>query len=288
MKREAEHRPNRRLSRHLTMVDNDRFPAYGQLKYLFNEMDSLSISDDTSLRSLSDISTMYELKECMLRDCHDMEYVFVAGFAHQQRCLEILCVSRLRRLTTLFFARDAYKIIPDEFGSLKHIHIEHCPRLEKLFPSNLGLLPSLETLTIKFCGGLREITYWHGHRDATVYPLLHTVILLELPKLLHFREDVEAKMPSLKTLRVRGCLGLRRIPLLLGNPDEVTEVSGEAHWWNKLTWEHYEEHGLDRTSCIRFKPRPDFASSQPTVRGRTRRSRRRENKTTALQVYIFH
>ncbi|KAJ3697808.1 hypothetical protein LUZ61_001513 [Rhynchospora tenuis] len=150
---------------------------------------------------------------------------------------------------------------PNEFSSLKHVHLEYCARLERIFPCEM-LLPHLETLTVIHCGNLRTVFYktdYISEDNSSFYKVrlqnLHTIQLHELPKLSHLYENYmdPLVMRQWKKLHFRGCWNLQWIPLLVEERNQKVLVDGEARQCKKLK----ARRGKNQLSYYDFKsPHP--------------------------------
>lgn len=127
--------------------------------------------------------------------------------------------------------RRAYELIT--LNLLKHIHLEHCPRLEKLFPRCLPL-PALETLVVPFCTNLKTIFHKEPDYEVAPSPLpnIRRIYLQELPQLEHIHDDAmfRFEMPNWEKLFVRGCRSFQRLSLLkMEHPK--SKVRGQWRAW---------------------------------------------------------
>jgi hypothetical protein len=100
---------------------------------------------------------------------------------------------------------------------LKHIHIEDCPRLEKLFPCSISL-PALETLVILFCSNMKTIFYKQPNYEVALSPLpnIKNINLQELPQLHHIHDDVKFQFETPKWEK----------PILSTSPTPEDGISG--------------------------------------------------------------
>ncbi|CAM0958569.1 unnamed protein product [Alopecurus aequalis] len=205
-------------------------PRHG-FENLLNVAKSISVTCDTSINVFSYCSKFYDLEECELRWCHEMKQVF--GFTYSgMENLRNVHVWNLKNLVWLC-SEDNHCA----FDSLKHLHLEDCPRLEAMMPDALTL-PCLKTLDILFCYSLKKIFYRRPHKECTyqILPNLQRVRLQELPLLQQFNDnDATITAPMWKELHIRGCWSLRRLPQLQDQPEKV-KVDGERSWWSKLLW----------------------------------------------------
>ncbi|XP_077245924.1 disease resistance protein At4g27190-like [Tasmannia lanceolata] len=238
--------PKSHLDRHLEIRGDgrlgDKISGSKFVDGVLGHTDSLTLCNNmfvTSLSVLENVRDMAELKECEITKCNNLENVFVGKTAmiSSLRCLEKLCLSHLARLRTVCEGT----IERGSFTSLKSICIEFCPRLVKLFSSDV-CLGTLETLEIRFCARLEEM-FQGGRIEGSSLQRLHTICLWELPHLTSIYNG-HCQLRALKKLKVKGCPKLRKLPLrvIVDDPDPIAaptkvEVEGELKWWNQLNWE---------------------------------------------------
>ncbi|RCV32270.1 hypothetical protein SETIT_6G245400v2 [Setaria italica] len=247
---------------------------------------SLFITDDASIRCINDLNcNLMSLEVCQLQHCHKMTVVFrmesdrtgplvyddEAGYSTAISvfpALKILQASNLNNLVC-FLETSALAYLEDRGTSwtlklklLTRIHLEHCPRLEKIFPSRLSL-PALETLVILFCPSLKTIFYRDGVVAPRQLPNIESIYLQELPQLQHIHEEAMLRFatPNLETLFVRGCRSLRRLPFLKEHPKSKVKVSGERDWWDRLQLSLPEQGNYYQ----QVPPPPEFASRKKKV-----------------------
>lgn len=129
--------------------------------------DTIFLKDDTFVTSLTDLSyRLLCLKQRHLQNCHKIKVAFKMDSCMYGRVLtkqeqrdtvvpdvllflNILQASNLRSLLCFVEPDDPSHSKMITLKLLKHIHLEHCPRLEKLFYCSLSL-PALESLVILF------------------------------------------------------------------------------------------------------------------------------------------
>ncbi|OAY85456.1 Internalin-I [Ananas comosus] len=174
------------------------------------------------------------------RDAANLKFIFFSwGAAYS---LESIWLSQLPRLKAL--------CKQEKIGQLKHIYLEFCPRLEYVLPS-VSELHDLETINICYCGDLTAIfksddDHKKDKREAApqLLPKLRSIHLQELPKLQHIYE-LNICAPSLKEIKIMGCLNLRKLPLF-GRLDarsiRTVKISCEKDWWDKLQWDGLESN----------------------------------------------
>lgn len=239
--------------RHVEISANNQYPQ--GLRHLLSVTESLFIMDDYFVKCLTDLNyIMTCLEECQLIRCHQMEVVFkmhsegsgaLAYFNAEYiripdvfSSLLILQVSNINILLSLVEPSDLAYSKTVTMKLLKHIHVEHCPRLEKLFPCSLSL-PALETLVIIFCSNLKTIFYEQPRYEVVPSPLpnIKRVYLQELPQLLHIHSNTMFRFetPKWENLFVRGCRSFQHLPLLKKEClKSKVVVSGERDWWDNL------------------------------------------------------
>ncbi|XP_062227361.1 disease resistance protein RPV1-like [Phragmites australis] len=245
--------PFQETDRHVEISAVDRYPE--GLKNLLEVTKSISLMYDTQVSCLNDLASLFEeLEECKLLRCHRMVHVFQGRYGAGS--LKNACVSHLKSLTH-FYRLPAGAIIYD-FGALKHLRLEHCPRLEGVMLRD-SALPSLVTLDILFCYNLKAIFYDNGGHSPYQ--------LQELPLLEHLRvgDDMVLTAPAWEELYVRGCWSLRHLPRLRQRPGKV-KVSGERAWWAKLHWDDRDDDEAPPRHHS-YEPRlpPAFASLRERV-----------------------
>jgi hypothetical protein len=104
--------------------------------------------------------------------------------------------------------------------------------------------PSLETLHIIHCGDLTHVFVLDNKYPTEIvfqgllFPKLTTIHLHDLPKL---QQICEVKMlaPTLETIRIWGCFGLRRLPTVAAREPGVKKptVEVEKDVWDSLEWD---------------------------------------------------
>ena len=251
--------PFRETERHVEISEVERYPD--GLKYLLEATKSISMADDTHVSRLNDLSELDVLEECKLQRCHRMVHVFNIVWWS----LKNAHVSHLKSLTH-FYKEPGYDY---DFDALKHLRLEHCPRLEGVMWGD-SALPSLVTLDILFCYNLKAIFYRkYVPPSSFELPCLRRIHLQELPLLEHLRDDdAVLAAPAWEELHVRGCWSLRRLPRLDQRPGKkAVAVSGERAWWTKLRWDDQQD-GSHRGS---YEPRlpPASASIRERVVNKT-------------------
>uniref|UniRef100_A0A0E0DC09 Disease resistance protein At4g27190-like leucine-rich repeats domain-containing protein n=1 Tax=Oryza meridionalis TaxID=40149 RepID=A0A0E0DC09_9ORYZ len=154
------------------------------------------------------------------------------------------------------------------FKALEFLHLDRCPRLVHVLPlcaANSNGCCSLVTLEIVCCGALREV-FPLDSNSVIIFPWLKHIHLHELPKLQRICGHMMSA-PKLKTMKIRGCWSLRRLPSVGHRGTPPPTVDCEKEWWDGLEWEgveanhhpslykpihsHYYKKTLRRTSLLR-------------------------------------
>ncbi|KAL6870872.1 hypothetical protein ACP4OV_014720 [Aristida adscensionis] len=252
--------------RHVEISAKNQYP--NGLRHLLSVTNSIFITDDDFVRCLTDLNySITSLQVCQLQYCHQMTVVLRMNAKGREKLpsLEILQVSNLKNLLSFVIHYDLYLSYRKQITLtlLKHIHIEHCPRLVKIFPDSLSL-PKLEAMVILFCPNLKTIFYKQDGYQVAPSPLpnIKSIYLQELPQLHHIHEDVmfQSEMSKWEKLFVRGCRSLQCLPLLKKQyPKPKVKVSGECDWCDKLQLipEQYDYY--------KQMPSPEFASRKKSV-----------------------
>ena len=227
--------------RHVEISAVNQYP--NGLRHILSVTNSIFITDDNFVSCLTDLSnSLMTLEECLLLDCNQMTVVFRMRppVTEVLESLTILQASCLKNLLCIVEPVRDWRTRYDSvtLKLLKHIHLEHCPRLEKLFPYSMSL-PALETLVILFCSNLKTIFYCGPYYAVQLSPLpnIKSIYLQELPQLLHIHDLVKFQFetPKWEKLFVRGCQSFRHLPFLKKKyPKYKVRVNGEREWWNRL------------------------------------------------------
>ncbi|KXG25824.1 hypothetical protein SORBI_3006G017400 [Sorghum bicolor] len=245
----------------INMADNSR--GIKALYFVMDRVQSLHLHDNYSISSIIPehiTSTREEgfkyraLKWFDVEKCPKLDTVFHTNYDGPSFLfdeLEAFRAADLLMARSIWSRGRAFNHAVDEtsFGKLQTIHLYRCTRLKFVLPLSWNhTLSSLETLHIVCCGDLRQVFPVETGFLATI-AAVHQNGMLEFPRLkdlyLHhlssLRQICEAKMfaPKLKTVRIRGCWGLKRLPAV--NQDGLPAiVDCEKDWWNDLEWD-----GLD-------------------------------------------
>ncbi|KAM3393038.1 hypothetical protein ACQJBY_013953 [Aegilops geniculata] len=131
------------------------------------------------------------------------------------------------------------------FEDLEFLHLDYCPRLIHVLPlsEHMYTLRSLETLEIVCCGDLKEVFPLDPKRqekqETIEFPNLRRIHLYQLSALQGICGS-RMSAPNLKTVKVRGCWGLSRLPAVSGNTSKLPKVDCEKDWWDNLKWDGLE------------------------------------------------
>ncbi|KAL6841073.1 hypothetical protein ACP4OV_029042 [Aristida adscensionis] len=198
------------------------------------------------------------LRWCRLERCPNLEgTVFTAPASARDRqsyifwCLKTFWASQLLKALYIWdWSASLFRPAFLSFEDLEFLHIDCCPRLIHVLPlctSNGKGCRRLKTLEIVCCGNLKEVfplLDYSGSEEQEgrfrAFLSLERIHLHELPKL---QRICGRRMytPSLKTVKIRGCLSLKRLPVVhrSGN-DPPPEVDCEKEWWDGLEWDGEE------------------------------------------------
>ncbi|CAL4992114.1 unnamed protein product [Urochloa decumbens] len=239
--------PAQQLDRHIEISDGSRgldseLARHFSLPYLMRACaESLHVHDASTRASMAE-GDWYRLRWCRMERCSNLVAVFPPRTSDDQgsgiRQLQTIWVSDLQMARRIWskgvWTRPSFK-------HLQHLHLRSCPRLQFVLPVSSRSFPSLQTLHILHCSDLRHVLELDEEEIAiheVQFPKLATVHLHDLPKL---RQICEAKMlaPALKSLRIRGCFGLRRLPAVAacepGHKRPTVEMEKDV--WGALQWD---------------------------------------------------
>ncbi|KAK1581536.1 hypothetical protein Q3G72_006871 [Acer saccharum] len=148
---------------------------------------------------------------------------------------------------------------PGMFSRLKSIYISYCPKIEKLFwPELVHNLQNLEEIEVDDCEQLAEIISTSDDdeenkeegKDFTVFtlPKLREMTFWNLPQLKYICNRASLMgCNSLEEIKIAYCPKLKRIPLLLPQPDNGQLLPPASlkrikayprKWWDSLEWDH--------------------------------------------------
>nr|CDM80671.1 unnamed protein product [Triticum aestivum] len=218
----------------------------------------------------------HKLRWCCVERCPKVDTVFPRN-SFSFTALETLCVSDLVMARWIlnkgshlnqYGERDI-----SSFQNLQHLQLHSCPSLQFVLPLWVSSFPFLETIHIIHCGDLSHVFILDEEYPEEItthgvpFPKLTTIHLHDLPKL---QQICEVKMvaPALKSLKIRGCWSLRRLPSVgaRGHGRKKPTVEMEKDVWDALEWdadhrpEHFEapihsryyKEKLPRVSVLRY------------------------------------
>ncbi|CAL5018316.1 unnamed protein product [Urochloa decumbens] len=232
------------------------------LRFTMNRVLSLHVHDCSSITTIipreivisteEDGITWRDLKCCHVERCPKLDTVFHTNYDNSS-CflnLETLQATGLLMARSIWSRARPYNFNDSiSFAALRAIHLHLCPRLQYVLPLSFNsTFYSLETLYIVRCGDLRQVFPGEeyilsyiatGHRNGMLeFPRLKHLYLHDLSSL---QQICEAKMfaPELKTVRIRGCWGLRRLPATDPHRRDghLVAVDCEKDWWDSLEWD---------------------------------------------------
>ncbi|TVU00391.1 hypothetical protein EJB05_54158, partial [Eragrostis curvula] len=238
--------PPQRLDHHIEIVGGSR-GLESQLardSYLCRVINSYVESmhvHDASTSASTDAYKLNHLKWIRVESCPRIETVFTSVQGEYDDCankLETIWASDLQKARCIFSKATTRSF--QLFGNLQHLHLRSCPRLQFVLPMRVASFPSLETLHIIHCGDLTHVFVLNEKYPEEIvthgvpFPKLTTIHLHDLPKLQGIMcEEFKMLAPALKTIRIRGCFGLRRLPAL--KPGVRVEMEKDV--WDALEWD---------------------------------------------------
>ncbi|VAH70718.1 unnamed protein product [Triticum turgidum subsp. durum] len=192
------------------------------------------------------------LRWCCVERCPKVDTIF-PGNSYKFTALETFWVSDLlmaRSILSKVSRLNRYGST-GSFQNLQHLQLRSCPSLQFVLPLWVSSFPSLETLHIIHCGNLSHVFVQDEKypKEMTtfgvLFPKLATIHLHDLPKLQEICE-VEMVAPALKSLKIRGCWSLRRLPSVgaRGRGEKKPAVEIEKDVWDALEWDasHRPDH----------------------------------------------
>ncbi|VAH23927.1 unnamed protein product [Triticum turgidum subsp. durum] len=197
----------------------------------------------------------WSLRWCCMERCPNLDTgIFSDSYVFSK--LETFWASHLLMARWIWSTRSVNSA---RFENLQHIHLRSCTRLQVVLAGWFTNLPSLETLHIIHCGDLSHV-FICNRQDKDTYnspflkpdkvyeesfPKLTSIHLHDLPKLQQIC-DVKMEAPALKSIKIRGCWGLRRLPSVgaRGQGEKKPAVEIEKDVWDALEWDadHRPDH----------------------------------------------
>ncbi|CAL4899542.1 unnamed protein product [Urochloa decumbens] len=214
------------------------------------------------------------LEWCRVQQCPKLECVFTAPQGRDSvvlfPSLKTFWASRLPKARCIWnwssrsvLKSDFYRSFPN----VEFLHVDLCPRLEHVLALPMPWLKKssdwqyvfprylycLQTLEIVWCSDLKEVfpvytdaesnhqQQQQGRLPLLIFPCLRHIHLHELPMLQAFCKHWNMYAPNLKTVKIRGCWSLRRLPAVHHGLAEV-KCDCEKEWWDRLEWDRTPTH----------------------------------------------
>ncbi|RCV46658.1 hypothetical protein SETIT_9G549100v2 [Setaria italica] len=219
------------LNRYVQINDTDGVPS--DLDSILYHAELISLNRLTVTTQFSDlnIKSMKAARELWIENIDQLESLLLADEVRALSAvgnLHNLWISNMENLAS--FCKGVEDVT--SFGCLKRLILDCCPNLLYLFPSELRF-PNLEMLHIRFCDTLERV-FDCSVLGQDAVPRLQSLQLWELPELTCVCGGV---LPSLKNLKVRGCVKLRKIPVGVDENSPLVITNGERLWWDNLIWD---------------------------------------------------
>nr|AGT16071.1 hypothetical protein SHCRBa_185_O22_F_140 [Saccharum hybrid cultivar R570] len=241
--------PTHPLDRHIEIsegscgLESDELARNAGLSLMISGFAQSLHVHDASISGSMSAGDMYLLKWCRMERCPNLDTVFSAEPGGGEKLLQTIWVSHLL-MARCILSKGSRSWSSYSFESLQHLHLRSCPRLRFVLPVWVRSFPSLETLHIIHCGDLTHVFVLDNKYPTEIvfqgllFPKLTTIHLHDLPKL---QQICEVKMlaPTLETIRIRGCFGLRRLPTVAAREPGVKKptVEVEKDVWDSLEWD---------------------------------------------------
>nr|CAB3481884.1 unnamed protein product [Digitaria exilis] len=144
---------------------------------------------DAMARAATPRGNWSKLRWCWVERCPNLYVVFPSG-ASEDNKLETIWVSDLLKARCIWCKGRSplwgeVRRIPYAYFSVQHLHLRSCPSIEYAVPLWSPSFPSLETLHIINCGGLKHVFEQDNeeHLGSVKFPTLTTIHLHDLPTL---------------------------------------------------------------------------------------------------------
>uniref|UniRef100_A0A8I6YNC5 Disease resistance protein At4g27190-like leucine-rich repeats domain-containing protein n=1 Tax=Hordeum vulgare subsp. vulgare TaxID=112509 RepID=A0A8I6YNC5_HORVV len=201
---------------------------------------SMHVHDNSSVTTIPHTSADWgNLKWCRAERCPKMLALFTSGLQHF-RSLRTLSASDLR-MAYCILGRGLNNIGKYIFEALQYIYLHNCPRLVFVIPISTFTLPSLETLHIAYCSKLQHVFPLDDKHSEEIASgvTFNNLKHIKLYHLHSLEQICEARLtaPSLETISLRDCWGLRRLPAI---GSKLPMVDCENDWWERLEWDGLE------------------------------------------------
>uniref|UniRef100_J3LVP2 Uncharacterized protein n=1 Tax=Oryza brachyantha TaxID=4533 RepID=J3LVP2_ORYBR len=224
--------------------------ALSAVAFVMNKAGSLHVHDNFSITSVNPNHVMLRkdkeivwrcLQQCHVERCGKLGAVFFADYIDSAfEPLEAFSAADLMMANCIWSARKMTRTKDyRSFAQLRSIQLHCCPRLKYVLPISWAApyshLPSLETLYIvRQIFPVEKVALSTISTDHLEFPELKHIYLHEVPKLQQICDTRRMFAPKLKTIRVRKCWGLKRIPSTTGS---CPVADCEKDWWEKLEWD---------------------------------------------------
>jgi hypothetical protein len=214
--------------------------------FIYEDATSLHVYDNSSITVSPQGKEWEALRWCRVERCPKLHTVFTiprGSNVYNFYYLETFWASQL------FSACYIWDRPIKNPALLRFLHLDHCPRLVHVLPlcgRNIDTsctLQRLEILEIVYCSDLKEVfpldLELHAQDEVKEFPELRCIHLHELPTL---QRICGRRMyaPNLKTIKIRGCWSLRRLPTV-GCYTKPPKVDCEKEWWDNLEWDGLQE-----------------------------------------------
>uniref|UniRef100_A0A8R7TQ01 Disease resistance protein At4g27190-like leucine-rich repeats domain-containing protein n=1 Tax=Triticum urartu TaxID=4572 RepID=A0A8R7TQ01_TRIUA len=237
--------PSTKFDRHVEIAEGSLYVEGGMdfalgwiLRYY---AESLHVHD-VSPRPIGPEGFGWRLRWCCMERCPKLD----TGIFPDSSCFEKLEAFWASDLLMARWIWSTSLDLTTEFQNLRHLHLRSCPSLQFVLAVWSSNLPRLETLHIIHCGDLSHVFLRNGPNIDVFqpFPKLTTIHLHDLPKL-HNICNFRMMAPALKSIKIRGCWGLRRLPSVgARGPGEKPTVEIEKDVWDALEWDagHRPDH----------------------------------------------
>ena len=223
----------------LKVVQIEKCPKLEKLPF---ELNGATCLETLFVKECTKMVNILEVKESQLTKVHAQKNSFFCS-------LKVIILENMQNLKSICGQ-------PFLFSSLKKVHVENCPELQKL-PLELNSVSCLETIVLKECNKMveilaveeSEVTNMHAQKDS-IFSSLKTIRLENMqnlkricgqPLLFPGLKDVHlencAKLEMLpfelnsaiclETLVLKGCAKI--VEILVVNESELTNVDAQKH-----------------------------------------------------------
>ncbi|KAM3198574.1 hypothetical protein ACQJBY_073623 [Aegilops geniculata] len=241
--------PSTKSDRHVEIAEGS-FYVERELDDLLGQLmgdyaESLHVHDVLVRAIMPEYRSWVKLRWCCVERCPKVDTVF-HGNSYAFTALETIWVLDLLIARSILSKDIGFNLYGNtgSFKKLQLLQLRSCPSLQFVLPVWVSSFPSLVTLHIIHCGNLShvfildEVYPEEITTHSVLFPKLTTIHLHDLPKL---QEICEVKMvaPALKSIKIRGCWSLRRLPSVgaRGQGEKKPTVEIEKDVWDALEWD---------------------------------------------------